>query len=96
MIFNKYDSSTSDEKIEKLTKEFNIHYRACIGSFIYLLSTRVDSSFVAHKLELFSSNPGKEHFKGLVYLLKYIRYNKNLGLNYYSDTKYAPLSDLLR
>ena len=41
MIFTKEDVSTSDEQVEKLTREFNIHYRACIGSLIYLLSTRV-------------------------------------------------------
>ena len=31
MIFTKEDLSTSDEKVEKLTREYNIHYRACIG-----------------------------------------------------------------
>ena len=31
MIFTKDDTSTSDEKVEKLTREFNIHYRDCIG-----------------------------------------------------------------
>ena len=30
MIFTKKDVSTSDEQIEKLTREYNIHYRACI------------------------------------------------------------------
>ena len=34
MIFTKEDASTSDEQFEKLTREFNIHYRACIGSMI--------------------------------------------------------------
>ena len=38
-------ASTSDEQVEKLTRKFNIHYRSCIGSLIYLLSTRVDLSF---------------------------------------------------
>ena len=28
IIFTKEDVSTSDEKIEKLTREFNIHYRS--------------------------------------------------------------------
>ena len=32
MIFTKEYVSTSDEKIERLTREYNIHYRACIGS----------------------------------------------------------------
>ena len=62
MIFTKEYVSTSDEQVEKLTKEFNIHYRACIGSLIYLLSTRVDLSFEVHKLARFSANPGKVHF----------------------------------
>ena len=48
-IFTKYDTSISDEKVEKLTREFNIHYRACIGSLMYLFSTRVDLSFSIHK-----------------------------------------------
>ena len=51
MIFTKEYVSTSDEQVEKLTREFRIHYRDCIGSLIYLLSTRVDLSFAVHKLE---------------------------------------------
>ena len=49
MIFTKDNASTSDEQVEKLTREFNINYRSCIGSLIYLLYTRVDLSFVVHK-----------------------------------------------
>ena len=80
MIFTKVDVSTSDEQVEKLTREFNIHYRACIGSLIYLLPTRVDLRFAVHKFAKFSENPGKVHSEGLIHLLKYIRYNKTLGL----------------
>ena len=80
MIFTKEDVPTSDEKFEKLTREYNIHYRACIGSLLYLLSTRVDLSFAVHKLAKFSANPVKVHFEGLVNFLIYIRDNKTLGL----------------
>ena len=55
----------------------------------------MDLSFVVNKLETFSSNPGKVSFEVLVHLLRYIRENKTLGLNYHSDIKDAPLSDLL-
>ena len=96
MIFTKVDASTSDEQVEKLTRSLNIHYRACIGSLVYVLSTRVDLSFEVHKLENISSNPGKVHFKVLVRLLGYIRDNKTLGLKYYANVNYAPVSDLLR
>ena len=70
IIFTKADASTSDEKVVKLTKQFNIHYIVCIGSLIYLLSTRVDLSFALNKSETFSSNNGKVNFEGLVHLLR--------------------------
>ena len=95
MIFTKADTYTTDQKFEKFTRESNIHYIACIGSFIYLLYTRVDFSFAVHKLEKFSSNFGKIHFEGLEYLLIYIRENNTLVLHYYDDMKDAPLTDLL-
>ena len=85
MIFTKAGASTSDEQVETLTRESIIHYRDCIGSLIYLLSTRVDLSFTVHKLAKFSSNPGKVHFEGLLHILRYIRDNKTLGLKYYAD-----------
>ena len=95
MIFTKEDVSTSDEQVESLTRDYNIHYRAFIGSLIYLLSTRVDLSFAVHKLEKFSANPGKVHFEELVHLLRYIRDNKTLGLKYYDDLNDAPVTDIL-
>ena len=45
MIFTKDDTYTSYEQAEKLTRELDIHYRSCICSLIYLLSTIVDLSF---------------------------------------------------
>ena len=48
-----------------------------MGSLIYTLYTRVDLCFAVHKLAKFSSNPGKVHFEGLVYLFIHIRDNKN-------------------
>ena len=42
IIFTKEDVSTSDEQGGKLNREYNIHYRSCIGSLIYLLFKIVD------------------------------------------------------
>ena len=70
MVFTKACLSTSNDKFEKLTREFNIHYRYCIVLLIYLLSTIVDLSFAVHKLAKFSLNPGKVHIELLVHLLK--------------------------
>ena len=96
MIFTKAYAYTSDQQVEKSTGEFNMKQIACIGSLIYLLSTRVDLSYAVHKLAEFSSKSGKVHFEGLVHLFRYIRENKNLGLKYYADINDAPLSNLLR
>ena len=68
MIFKKEDVSTSGEQVENLAREYNIHYRACIGSLIYLLSTRANLSFAVHKLAKFSAHPGKVQLEGLVHL----------------------------
>ena len=62
MIFTKYYVSNSDEQVDKLTREFNIKYKYCIVWCIYLLSKRVDLSFIVQKLAKFSSNNGKVHF----------------------------------
>ena len=50
MLLTKAGSSTSDEQVENLTRKFNIHYRACIGSLIYLLSTIVYLSIEEHMI----------------------------------------------
>ena len=67
IIFTKSDASTSDKQVDKFNREINIHYRACISSLVYLLSTRVDLSFAVHKLAKFSALPGKVHFEVLVH-----------------------------
>ena len=95
MIFTKEYAFTSDEQVEVISREYNIHYRACVGSLIYILSTTVNLFFAVHNMEKFSSNPGKVHLEGLVHLLGYIRDNKSLGLEYYANIDNAPLSDLL-
>ena len=50
VIFTKAGASTSYVKVETLTRESNIHYIACIGSLINLLSTKVYLSFSVKKL----------------------------------------------
>ena len=55
----------------------------------------MDLNFVVHKLDFFSSKPGKVQFECLVILLSYIRYNNTLGLDYYADMNDAPVYDLL-
>ena len=62
MIFTKEYASNSDDQVGVLYGEFNIHYRACLGSFIFILSTRVGLCFAVQNLAKLSSNPVKVHF----------------------------------
>ena len=50
MIFTKEDSSTRNKHVEVLYREYKIQYRACVGSLIYLFSTRVYLCFVVDNL----------------------------------------------
>ena len=93
MIFTKDDPSNNDEKVEKLTREFDIHYRACIDLFVIYKS---EFEFCSTQVRKVLINPGKVHFEGLVNLLRNVRDNKALGLKYYADINDEPLYDLLR
>ena len=55
----------------------------------------MDLSFSVHKFKNILENPGKVHFEVLIHILRYIRYNKTLGLKYYSDMNDAPVTELL-
>ena len=41
MTFTKEDTSTSNEEVKVLSIEYNICYIACVGSSIYILSTKL-------------------------------------------------------
>ena len=56
----------------------------------------MDLSFAVKKLAKFLANPDKVNSEELVHLLRYIRDNKTLGLNYYVNINDAPVSDLLK
>ena len=73
MIFTKDYTSTSDEQVEKFTREFNIHYIFFVDLFIVYKSSL---EFSVHNIDKFSSNPGKVHCEGLIHLLGYIGDNK--------------------
>ena len=57
MIFTKYDTSNSDEQVEKFTREFSNNQRGQTGSLTYEFSTIKDLSFEVHKLAIVSGNP---------------------------------------
>ncbi|CAH9115649.1 unnamed protein product [Cuscuta europaea] len=108
--FNKDDYQEARTPLDKnthLTKNrgeciSQVEYARIIGSLMYLMScTRPDIAFVVSKLSRYTSNPGDEHWKAIVRVLRYLRKTQNLGLHYgrypavlegYSDTSW--ISDI--
>ena len=70
MVFTKEDSYIIDEQAEAIYREYNIQYRLCVVSAIYIWSKIMDPCFAVHKLEKFLSNYGRVYFYGLVHFLK--------------------------
>ncbi|XP_073030835.1 secreted RxLR effector protein 161-like [Primulina eburnea] len=60
-----------------------LEYSRVIGSLMYLIScTRPDIAYAVSKLSRITSNPGVEHWKAIIRLLRYLRYTRDHGLHY--------------
>ncbi|KAL0388806.1 UNVERIFIED_CONTAM: Retrovirus-related Pol polyprotein from transposon TNT 1-94 [Sesamum radiatum] len=63
--------------------EGQIEYSRIIGSLMYIMNcTRPDIAYAVNKLSRFTSNPSKNHWKGLIRVLRYLKYTSNYGLHY--------------
>lgn len=50
---------------------------------MYLMNcTRSDIAYTVSKLSRYTSNPGVEHWKAIIRVLRYLRFTRNIGLNY--------------
>ncbi|KAK6149115.1 hypothetical protein DH2020_016640 [Rehmannia glutinosa] len=60
-----------------------LEYSRVIGSLMYLMScTRPDIAYAVSKLSRYTNNPGHDHWKGIVRILRYLRYTRDFGLHY--------------
>ncbi|KAL5554637.1 hypothetical protein UlMin_042038 [Ulmus minor] len=63
----------------------NVPYSSAVGSIMYtMICTRPD---VAYEISLFSrfmSNPGREHWEGIKWLLRYLLSSSDVGLMFKS------------
>ncbi|RVW11957.1 Retrovirus-related Pol polyprotein from transposon TNT 1-94 [Vitis vinifera] len=60
-----------------------VEYSRIIGSLMYLMScTRPDIAYAVGKLSRYTSNPGAKHWKGIIRVLKYLRFTRDYGLHY--------------
>ncbi|XP_062100850.1 secreted RxLR effector protein 161-like [Humulus lupulus] len=83
----------------------SVPYAKAIGGVMYtMISTRLDITFAVSVLTRFMSKPGEEHYKGLKWLLRYLKATPSHGLRFskegtkiqlegYVDSDYASNRD---
>ena len=55
-----------------------VEYSRVIGSLMYLMNyTRPNMAYTVSKLSRYMSNPGADHWKRIVRILRYLRYTRN-------------------
>ena len=60
-----------------------LEYAQIIRSLMYLMNcTRPDIAYAVSKLSRYTSNPGVEHWKAIIKVLRYLHFTRNIGLNY--------------
>ena len=58
-------------------------YAQEIGNLMYVMNcTRPNIAYAVSKLSRYTSNPGPDHWKAIVRVLRYLKYTKNYGLHY--------------
>ncbi|KAL0320072.1 UNVERIFIED_CONTAM: Retrovirus-related Pol polyprotein from transposon TNT 1-94 [Sesamum radiatum] len=89
--FKAYDSPPAKTPVDlnlhlaknKGEPEGQIEYSRIIGSLMYIMNcTRPDIAYAVNKLSRFTSNSSKNHWKGLIRVLRYLKYTSNYGLHY--------------
>jgi hypothetical protein len=69
---------TTDEEIEKMR---NIPYRNLVGALLYAaMMTRADIAEAVHELSKFMKNPGMDHWRAAIRVLRYLKGTKRHGL----------------
>uniref|UniRef100_A0A2N9F9L9 Integrase catalytic domain-containing protein n=1 Tax=Fagus sylvatica TaxID=28930 RepID=A0A2N9F9L9_FAGSY len=60
-----------------------LEYSQIIGSLMYIMNcTRPDIAYSVSKLSRYTSNPGEDHWKAIVRVLRYLKYTLNYGVHY--------------
>ena len=80
MDTSQYLSKNKGESVDQ------VKYTRVIGSLMYLKScTRPDITFTVSILSRFTGNPGENHWKAIVKVLRYLRHTLDYGLHYSKD-----------
>ncbi|CAM8966946.1 unnamed protein product [Rhodiola kirilowii] len=90
LIFSKDDCPKTELEKQEM---HDIPYDVAVGSVMYaMLCTRPDLGFAISVLSRYMSNPGKQHWEAMKYLLKYLVGTNKLGLCY---ANHEPSADIV-
>eukprot|EP00956_Cyclotella_meneghiniana_P028259 scaffold65189_cov41-Cyclotella_meneghiniana.AAC.1 len=71
-------------------KEFGFSYRSATGKLNYLSQTsRPDIMYATHQIAKYSSDPRREHGEVIIYLVRYLKKTRDLGLKFKPDSTYG-------
>ena len=85
----KQQCPSTQEEIAKMRK---IPYRQAVGSLMYLANcTRPDLAHAVQLVAQFAQNPGAEHWRAVVQILRYLSSTTHYGLQFGRTASQAPL-----
>lgn len=71
-------------------------YRQLLGKLRYLVTgTRLDICYSINFLSRFMHNPGFKHWKALLRVVRYLKFTRNFGLLYSSNSTLSPLTSII-
>jgi hypothetical protein len=95
------DADLSDSKVKvvpaKVNKHLHVHldkppfslnfnYRSMIGKLNYLAqTTSPDIMYATHQLAKYSSNPREPHGEAVLYLVRYLKKSRDIGIHFRPD-----------
>jgi hypothetical protein len=70
------------------TFNLNFNYRSAVGKLNYLAqTTRPDIMYAMHQIAKYSSDPRQSHGEAILYLVRYLKKMRDLGLKFKPDLK---------
>ncbi len=68
--------------------DLNFNYRSAVGKLNYLArTTRLDVMYATHQIAKYSSDPRQSHGQAILYLVRYLKKMRDLGLKFKPDPK---------
>ncbi len=73
---------------DKPAFDVNFNYRFAVGKLNYLApTTRPDIMYATHQIAKYLSGPRQSHGEAILYLVRYLKKTRDLGLKFKPDSK---------